>query len=135
MSKLILLPLMILLPAISYTQSELFPEYKWKNRLVILLYDTEDNIEFKSQNIIIKRNEDGYLERDIKVLSFKHHDPIAVRLRAENSLPSKGFVFVLIGKDGYPKLIKERRVMPKALFALIDAMPMRRAEIEKRKGN
>ena len=41
----------------------------------------------------------------------------------------EGFLLVLIGKDGGVKLATEEVTPPEALFALVDAMPMRRREM------
>lgn len=117
----------------SYSQSYLLSEYQWKNRLVILFYDNAEDIEFESQEILIKRNKAEFEERDIKVLKYSRENTEASKLRSDFNLPQSGFVFLLVGKDGYKKLGREKRVMPKELFALIDGMPMRRMEIEQRK--
>ncbi|MEO0341702.1 MAG: DUF4174 domain-containing protein, partial [Bacteroidota bacterium] len=44
------------------------------------------------------------------------------------------FLFILIGKDGGVKLRSTSVVPLDDLFALIDGMPMRRAEIRRKKG-
>ena len=41
----------------------------------------------------------------------------------------EGFLLVLIGKDGGGKLATEEVTPNEALFALVDAMPMRRREM------
>ena len=117
----------------SYSQSDLLSEYQWKNRLVILFYDDAEDVEFVSQEILVKRNKAAFDERDIKVLKYSQDDPLSAKLKSDFNLPKSGFIFLLVGKDGYKKLGRERRVMPKELFALIDGMPMRRMEIEERK--
>ncbi|NJL13025.1 MAG: DUF4174 domain-containing protein [Microscillaceae bacterium] len=43
------------------------------------------------------------------------------------------FTLLLIGKDGGEKLRSPEALPPSQLFALIDAMPMRRREIENQK--
>jgi hypothetical protein len=40
---------------------------------------------------------------------------------------------VLIGKDGGEKLRRTTPLSPEELFAIVDAMPMRRAEMRERK--
>jgi hypothetical protein len=46
---------------------------------------------------------------------------------------AKTFSVVLIGKDGGEKLRRTTPLSPEELFAIVDAMPMRRAEIRERK--
>ena len=60
----------------------------------------------------------GLLERDFTV---------------ETRLNAKTFSVVLIGKDGGEKLRRPTPLAPDELFALVDAMPMRRAEMRERK--
>lgn len=43
------------------------------------------------------------------------------------------FTFVLIGKDGGEKFRSEKLVDHKQLFGLVDAMPMRRYEMQQKK--
>jgi hypothetical protein len=56
--------------------------------------------------------------------------PEARALRAQLSLPAGEFRAVLVGKDGGAKLTAAAPIPPQKLFATIDAMPMRRGEIE-----
>jgi hypothetical protein len=46
---------------------------------------------------------------------------------------TKSFSVVLIGKDGGEKLRRATPLSPEELFAIVDAMPMRRAEMRERK--
>jgi hypothetical protein len=46
---------------------------------------------------------------------------------------TKSFSVVLIGKDGGEKLRRATPLSPEELFAIVDAMPMRRAETRERK--
>ena len=46
---------------------------------------------------------------------------------------TKSFSVVLIGKDGGEKLRRTTPLSPEELFAIVDAMPMRRAEMRERK--
>ena len=123
----------MMIPIFGFTQSDLLSKFQWKNRLVILLFDDPSNIELESQEILINRNKLAFKERDIKVLKYNDEKPEANKLRADFGLPKAGFIFLLVGKDGYKKLAREKRVMPKELFSVIDAMPMRRMEIKERK--
>ena len=46
---------------------------------------------------------------------------------------TRSFSIVLIGKDGGEKLRRTTPLSPEELFAIVDAMPMRRAEMRERK--
>lgn len=46
---------------------------------------------------------------------------------------AKSFYVVLVGKDGGEKLRRATPLSPEELFAIVDAMPMRRAEMRERK--
>ena len=59
----------------------------------------------------------GLLERDIVVLT---------------DLNATKFEITLFGKDGGTKLSRSTLLEPEELFAIIDAMPMRRDEIRTR---
>ncbi len=69
----------------------------------------------------------GARERDLVVLTGT---PGMARRFGLPSAP--GFAFVLVGKDGGVKLVRRTFVSRRELFALIDAMPMRRAEMGRR---
>ena len=58
--------------------------------------------------------------------------PAADVLRKQLRLMTSQFVVVLIGKDGGEKLRRTHRVDLGEIFALIDAMPMRRQEMRER---
>lgn len=68
----------------------------------------------------------GLAERDVAVL--RGTPALARRLRVSPS----GFLLVLVGKDGGVKLTSRSVVSRERLFALIDAMPMRRDEMRRR---
>ena len=68
-------------------------------------------------------------ERDIRVLTeAEANGP----LRRALGVAGRGFAVVLVGKDGTVKEVWHAPVAPKAIFALIDAMPMRQEEMQRR---
>jgi hypothetical protein len=58
---------------------------------------------------------EGLIERDFVILT---------------KMGAKAFLVVLIGKDGKEKLRSGVPMPPQELFAIVDAMPMRRAEMQ-----
>ena len=91
---------------------------RWKARPVVIFGSGSQVVR---QRRILR--DPGVREREIVVL--KGTPELAQRL----GVRPKGFLFVLVGKDGGVKLRASRVVERKRLFALIDAMPMRRDEM------
>ena len=58
----------------------------------------------------------------------------AAAVRATLGIEAGSFALRLIGKDGAVKRSESKAVAMKDIYALIDSMPMRRAEAEKRAG-
>ena len=70
----------------------------------------------------------GVAERDLQIEVVGVHQPWFNRYR----LDTARFTAVLIGKDGGEKFRSNEPVRPAQLFAIIDAMPMRQAELRKK---
>ena len=107
-------------------------EFLWINRPIVVFADTPADPRYAEQ---IKRLEDGVdmlIERDVVVLTDT--DPAAKSdLRTE--LRPRGFMMVLIGKDGGVKLRKPFPWDVRELGRVIDKMPMRQQEIRDRRGD
>ena len=54
----------------------------------------------------------------------------AAALRERYAVPEGAFAVVLIGKDGGEKERYDKPVQPDVLYEVIDAMPMRRREMQ-----
>ncbi len=65
----------------------------------------------------------------LPVLAGLHERDFVVQTRFD----VKTFSVVLIGKDGGEKLRRTTPLSPEELFAIVDAMPMRRDEMRERK--
>jgi hypothetical protein len=87
-------------------------EYRWKHRVMIVDTPSPEATEYRRQRSALETAASGLKERDLVVIT--QAAPI-FRVR-------------LVGKDGGVKLDQAEPVEVPALFALIDAMPMRRAE-------
>lgn len=114
-------------------QSEMLADYRWENRVVLLFAPEESNLDFNTQQKIIDKDKIEYQDRDLVVLSFILDDEKGKELRSKFNIKSGLFSFVLIGKDGYQKMMSHKVVRSKDLFELIDAMPMRRNEMKRNK--
>lgn len=116
-------------------------QYKWKNRMVLLLTTTKENIHLSRQMKNFEAQEKELSERKLKVFqvtpeSFREVFPI--RLAWEKGTFYKqfrksdsDFEVLLLGLDGNIKIRQEKILDSEDLFRIIDAMPMRQAEMKK----
>ena len=88
--------------------------YQWQSRVLVIDTPTEQGAEYLRQISLLEAAQAGLLERNLQIVTRPFAPSFRVRL---------------VGKDGGVKLDQNVPVEPAALFALIDAMPMRRAEI------
>ena len=114
---------------------------QWKNRVLVLFGDA-DNAQYGEQQGLLEAVRDGLAARDMLVLgvtgqsvatlfgNVSGFDVDAVRNIADG-ISDEPFEAVLIGKDGGIKQRWSTPVSPEALFAIIDAMPMRASEMRR----
>lgn len=95
-----------------------------KHRVAVIFGEPDSTRVVRQRKAL---DDPGAKERDLVVLVG------TPELRRHFGLKGQGFAFVLIGKDGHPALVRKTPISRRDLYALIDAMPMRRAEM-KRKG-
>lgn len=112
-------------------QSDL-SEFLWKNRPVIVFADTEADPRFTDQIEKLRDGADMLRERDVVVLTDT--DP-AAKSPLRQKLRPRGFMLVLVGKDGNIKLRKPLPWSVREITRSIDKMPMRQQEIRERRGN
>ena len=104
--------------------------YLWKNR-VILLFDSSSQLgEAKAQLKVLNSAQKELIERDVIVLQIPRNEQVNLLQQLKITNDFSGLV--LLGKDGGVKLKQRYVVETKTLFALIDAMPMRRAEMQQK---
>lgn len=115
-------------------------QHLWKNRVILVL--SEDNATFQRQILSFKANEKGINERSLVVYHLKSDEYEQVMPKSEvqksTNLFEKykqantPFEIILIGLDGGIKLRQKDVLSCEKLFATIDSMPMRSAEIKNR---
>ncbi|MEO1330680.1 MAG: DUF4174 domain-containing protein [Pseudomonadota bacterium] len=119
-------------------------EYVWSHRPLLLFADAADAPALLRQREILAPHRDGLRDRAVPVIIVSGDrveidgapsEISADRLRQRYDAPMGGFSAVLIGKDSGVKLTRTEPVSADALFALIDAMPMRRRELRERSQN
>jgi hypothetical protein len=88
--------------------------HQWRHRVLVI--DTPEQLteDYRRQLASLDAAKAGLEERDLRVVTRTGAPAFRVRL---------------IGKDGAVKLDQETPIEVTTLFALIDAMPMRRAEM------
>lgn len=119
-------------------------DYQWKNRLVLVFSPTADDELYHTQFQAIEALGDGWTERELVLFSVLANAGKGPKgelmqneinyLREHFQIEDQDFVVILIGKDGGQKLRLDQSVLTEPqLFPLIDAMPMRQAEMRRSK--
>lgn len=120
--------------------SDWFEEARWSKRLLVL---TAEGPEAAVQCALVEAEQEGLQERDLTVLQVGAEvehvagaratdpPPPATAFRDRFGLPERGFQVVLVGKDGGVKLRRDQPLAPGDLWAVIDAMPMRKREMRR----
>ena len=100
----------------------------WVARPLVIFANSPLDPTFKEQMALLQEGLDVILERDVMIV-VDTNPKLKTAIR-ENLRP-KGFVWVLIGKDGNVKLRKPFAWDMRELSRVIDKMPMRQQEIKK----
>lgn len=104
-------------------------DYRDRARVLVLSAPEAGDAQLRAQRAALGSARTGAAERDLVVLEAIGSGAEARDLRDRLGLPADSFRAVLIGKDGGAKLTAATPIAPHTLFAMIDAMPMRRAEM------
>ncbi len=100
-------------------------------RLLLLFTKSARDIRYIYQMRILKEDEPGLNDRDIIVKEYVYNTGNA-HLFKEHKIKSD-FIIILVGKDGGEKYRNQKFTSLKYLYGLIDAMPMRKAEMKEKK--
>jgi hypothetical protein len=87
-------------------------------RLLVISAPNVDHTVYREQAATLRPAWSGLVERDFVL---------------ETRFGAPAFSVVLIGKDGGEKLRRSTPLAPEELFAIVDAMPMRQAEVRTRR--
>lgn len=128
--------------------SQSLSDYQWKNRVLIIKHDGVSIELFRQQELELEGETDELRERKMLlvfyndgVYTFKNYvkdeehilqDGKVVKLDFQWK-EEEPFEVVLIGLDGGVKLRKESPLSKEDLYAIIDGMPMRRAELNRKR--
>ncbi|MFW2545226.1 DUF4174 domain-containing protein [Primorskyibacter sp. 2E107] len=102
-------------------------DLRWQARPVLIFAPSGTDEDFRRQMRLFDAVRAGLAERDIVV--FADTAPKAGGLLRQR-FGIEGFQVLLVGKDGGVKLSQSSPLAPDTLFATIDAMPMRRQEMQ-----
>jgi uncharacterized protein DUF4174 len=104
--------------------------FKWKNRVLVVLAPSENDIQLKEQRAIDTAAAAGFSERDlIEVAEIGAEGPLHRRF----GIKVGDFQVLLIGKDGHCAQQWPKPVSSEVLYSAIDSMPMRREEMRRQK--
>ena len=120
--------------------SRLMPDLAWEQRVLLIFSPDHRHADYHQQVRFLDEVEHGLQERDLTVIETFADDRITIAGQAAMSGGSSfyrrfsvaydEFRVILVGKDGTIKLERNSVVDSTVLFALIDAMPMRRLEMQ-----
>ena len=105
-------------------------EFLWQARPIVVFADSPNDPRFEQQMALLEEQAAALKTRDVVILTDT--DPQnASELR--KSLRPRGFMMVLIGKDGGVKLRKPFPWNVREITRSIDKMPLRQQEIKDRR--
>lgn len=104
--------------------------FQWTHRPVVIFADSPNDPRFQEQIDKLREDPAALLDRDVVVLIDS--DP-SRKSSLRKKLRPRGFMMVLIGKDGGVKLRKPLPWSVREISRTIDKMPMRLREVEERR--
>lgn len=105
-------------------------DFIWEKRPVVIFADSPNDPRFAQQIAFLEAQLDELAVRDVIILTDT--DPEA-KTALRTKLRPRGFMLVLIGKDGGVKLRKPFPWDVRELTRVIDKMPMRQREVRERR--
>ncbi len=99
------------------------------NQRTLLIFGNNQTL-LKEQLDLLQKDRNGLKERDVVV---KLVQPGNQLYKSYHVVSEEHFTVILIGKDGGEKYRSDNILTVETLFAMIDAMPMRRAEMQRSK--
>ena len=118
-------------------------QFQWKNRLLFLFAPNRNHPLFEPLHKSLAAQKTEAADRDLVVFEILESGPSSVntnyldpqaaqKLRDKFDVQRGRFAVILVGKDGGIKLNRRDPTQLADIFALIDAMPMRREEIRQK---
>ncbi|WP_281859461.1 DUF4174 domain-containing protein [Litoreibacter halocynthiae] len=105
-------------------------DFLWLRRAVVVFADTPADPRFTRQIELLEARPDPLIDRDVVILiDSDPKKPSEIR----NTLRPRGFMMVLIGKDGEVELRKPSPWDVREITRAIDKMPLRLQELRDRR--
>ena len=123
-----------------FSQNDPLGDLKWKQRVLLLLSDSESNVLYQQQLAELEKLDSEFDVRKLLVIDvrkdkYRIRNDANTKWRSDDYLYARynpneeSFYVVLIGLDGGVKLRQIPLIKRQELFDRIDAMPMRSSEI------
>ncbi len=95
----------------------------------LLIFYNQDGVTLKNKQLSeLEKDNKGITERDMVIYTLPV-DVATAEAKKYRVDAAKPFTLILIGKDGGEKLRSDSRLTHTKIFDVIDAMPMRQAEL------
>ena len=127
---------LIFIPLVGFTEDNpLFIEvtkytelslYQWTHRPVVVFANSTADVNYQRQIKMLEQDIESLIDRDVIILTDTTPSP---ETPLRDTLRPRGFVLLIIGKDGQIKLRKPFPWSVRELSRAIDKMPMRRQEL------
>ncbi len=137
---LLLLPVFATTTAPAFDADRLLSDLVWEKRVLLIFSPHDRHADFRQQIALLEASADGLDERDVTTIQAfadgrlsidaREREPAATGFYRHFAVRDDAFRLILLGKDGTIKLDRDSPVASRDLFALIDAMPMRRLEMQ-----
>lgn len=101
-------------------------DWLWTHRVIVVFADSPNDPRFVQQMAFLQGDLDAWQERDALILTDT--DP-AARLEVRQELRARGFMLVVLGKDGKVVLRKPAPWDAREISRSIDKLPLRKQEI------
>jgi len=136
MKWILFLSLIGLMPLLmSQVSPDLLRSHRWQHRLVLVFHPGAAPDLMDQQEAIPVADPHGWAERDLQLIRLPAGDTDAPALYERFQIESGTFTVLLIGKDGGEKARRVGAILSREdLYALIDTMPMRQAEMRRQSG-
>ena len=120
-------------------QSQVLSSIQWKNRVLLVMSEDPNDPLVKQQVSLFSEDAEEMKERKLVLLQvfpefYLMGGESAIRRTSaevyfDYKSSKKSFELILIGLDGDEKMRRTELIRPDDLYAIIDAMPMRRYEM------
>jgi len=132
--------LLVFLFSSFYAQSQALSSRQWKNRVLLIMSENPNDPLVKQQVSLFSKDAEEMKERKLLLMQvfpefYLMGGDSAIRRTSgevyfDYKSAKKSFEMVLIGLDGEEKMRRAELIRPQDLYAIIDAMPMRRYEMK-----